>query len=267
MRKVFVLLSLAALVSSRASAELKYTLKTEVQKPEPPKEKAPAAAPNPMLAMMGDALTHQLLPEGSATMTYLIGEKGTRIEFVNAAMGQAAGTVTLIHPDGTALLLNPKDQTYWKAGLQGATSAMQAAGLTPQVTSSRTGEFETVAGVKCERSTFTMKMDLPIPASARASLGADFPSSIDMAGETCTTTDEFKNYAEMAGKTQATGMLSAMGIDKLTQGGIVLRQTLRMGGVEIRSAVTEIAEAPAPEGAFDIPAGYKEVPPPAATPR
>jgi len=268
MRKVFVLLCLAALVSSRASAELKYTLKTEVQKPEAQKKEASGPqAPNPMLAMMGDALTRQLLPEGSATMTYLIGEKGTRIEFVNAAMGQAAGTVTLIQPDGTALMLNPKEQTYWKAGLQGAASAMQAAGLTPQVTSSRTGEVETVAGVKCERSTFTMKMDLPIPPSARASLGADFPSSIDMGGETCSTTDQFQNYAEMAAKTQATGMLAAMGIDKLAQGGIVLRQSLRMGGVEIRSAVTEIAEVPAPEGAFEIPAGYKEVPPPAATPR
>jgi hypothetical protein len=260
MRKVFVLLCLAALDSSRAGAELKYTLKTEVQKTE-----APASpAPNPMLAMMGDALTRQLLPEGSATMTYFIGEKGTRIEFVNAAMGQAAGTVTLIQPDGTTLLLNPKDQTYWKAGLQGAASAMQAAGLTPQVTSSRTGEVETVAGVKCERSTFTMKMDLPIPPAARASLGADFPSSIDMAGDTCSTTDQFQTYGEMAAKTQATGMLAAMGIDKLTQGGIVLRQSLRMGGVELRSAVIEIAEVPAPEGAFAIPAGYKEVPPPAA---
>ena len=121
---------------------------------------------------------------------------------------------------------------------------MQAAGLTPQVTSSRTGEVETVAGVKCERSTFTMKMDLPIPPAARASLGADFPSSLDLAGDTCLTTDQFQNYAEMAAKTQATGMLAAMGIDKLPQGGIVLRQTVRVGGVELRSAVTEIAEVP-----------------------
>src|SRR3954462_2263320 len=125
MRKVFVLLCLAALVSSRASAELKYTLKTEVQKPEAQKTEAPASpAPNPMLAMMGDALTRQLLPEGSATMTYFIGEKGTRIEFVNAAMGQAAGTVAIIQPDGTTLLLNPKDQTYWKSTMQGAAAAM-----------------------------------------------------------------------------------------------------------------------------------------------
>ena len=273
MKKVFVLLCVAALISSRASAELKYTVKTEAQKTEAQKtetaktdaqktETPGSKAPNPMLAMMGDALSRQLLPEGSATMTYLIGEKGTRIDFVNSAMGQAAGTVTIIQPDGSTVVLNPKDQTYWKASMQAMGSAMQSAGLTPQVTSSRTGEVETVAGVKCERSTFTMKMDLPIPPAARASLGADFPSSLDLSGDTCLTTDQFQNYAEMAAKTQATGMLAAMGIDKLPQGGIVLRQTVRVGGVELRSAVTEIAEVPAPEGAFEIPAGYKEAQPP-----
>jgi uncharacterized protein DUF4412 len=260
MKKVFVFLCLGWLISSNASAELKYTLKTEVQKPEKPA----SPAPNPMVAMMGDALTRQLLPEGTATMTYVIGDKGTRIEFVNAAMGQPAGTVTLVQPDGTTVLMNPKEQTYWKTGLQGAAAAIQAAGITPQVTSAATGEAETVAGVKCERSTFTMKMDLPIPASARASLGADFPSSIDMSGDTCATTDQFQSYAAMAAKTQATGMLAALGLDKLTQGGIVLRQSLKMGAVEIRSAVTDIGEGPAPEGAFEIPAGYKEVPPPTA---
>ena len=258
MKKVLVGLCFASLVSSRAGAELKYTLRTEVQKAETPA----SPAPNPMLAMMGDALTRQLLPEGTATMTYYIGEKGTRIEFINAAMGQAAGAVSLVQPDGTTILLNLKDQTYWKTGLQGAAAAMQAAGVTPQITSTRTGEAETVAGVKCERSTFTMKVDLPIPPAARASLGADFPASIDMSGDTCATTDQFQNYAAMAAKTQATGMLAAMGLDKLTQGGIVLRQSLRMGAVEIRSAVTDIGEAPAPAGAFEIPAGYKEVPPP-----
>jgi hypothetical protein len=45
-------------------------------------------------------------------------------------------------------------------------------------------------------------------------------------------------------------------------GGIVLRQAIRLGGVEIRSVVTEIAEAEVPADSFDIPAGYKEVPPP-----
>ena len=40
MKKVFVLLCFAALISSRASAELKYTVKTEAQKTEAPKTEA-----------------------------------------------------------------------------------------------------------------------------------------------------------------------------------------------------------------------------------
>ena len=249
---------LACLVSARVSAELKYTLRTEVLKVD-----APATPPpNPMVAMMGEAMTRQLLPEGSATMTYLLGEKGTRVELANAALGQAAGTVTLLQPDGTVTMLNPTEKTYWKAGLQAPAAAMQAAGLTPQVSVNRTGESETVAGVSCEKSTFTMKMDLPIPEAARASLGPDFPASIDFTGDTCATTTEFQKYAGIAAKSQATGMLAAMGLDKLTSGGIVLRQTIRLGAAELRSVVTEITEEDAPSTAFEIPEGYKEVQPP-----
>jgi Domain of unknown function (DUF4412) len=258
MKKVLVALCFVSLASGRTSAELKYTMRTEVQKAEKPA----SPASSPIVAMMGEAMTKQLFPEGTATMTYILGDKGVRVELMNAALGQPAGTVTLGQLDGTAIVLNPKDQTYWKMGAEGAAAAMKAAGMAPQLTSSRTGESETVAGVHCERSTFTMKMDLPIPESARATLGKDFPSSIDMSGDTCSTTDQFQKYGAVAAKTQATSMLSAMGIDKLMTGGIVLRQAIQLGGVEIRSVVTEIAEAEVPADSFDIPAGYKEVPPP-----
>jgi len=255
-------LCLACLVSAsaRVSAELKYTLRTEVVKAEA----TATPPPNPMVAMMGDAMTRQLLPEGSATMTYVLGDRGTRVELANAAMGQPAGTVTLVQPDGTVTMLNPTEKTYWKAGLQGPAAAMQAAGLTPQVSVTRTSESETIAGVPCEKSTFTMKMDLPIPEAARASLGPDFPASIDFTGDTCATTTEFQKYAEIASKNQVTGMLAAMGLDQLTSGGIVLRQTIRLGAVELRSVVTEIVEQDVPATAFEIPAGYKEIQPPAA---
>ena len=251
---------LACLVSTRVSAELKYTLRTEVLKTEAPS----TPPPNPMVAMMGDAMTRQLLPEGSATMVYFLGEKGTRVELANAAMGQPAGTVTLVRPDGTITILNPTEKTYWKAGPEGPAAAMKAAGLTPQVAVTPTGETETVAGVSCQKSTFTMKMDLPIPEAARASLGADFPASIDFTGDTCATTTDFQKYSEIASRNQVTGMLAAMGLDKLTSGGIVLRQTIRLGAVELRSVVTEIAEEDVAPAAFEIPEGYKEVQPPTA---
>jgi hypothetical protein len=195
-------------------------------------------------------------------VVYLIGDKGGRIEYMQAAMGQAAGTVTLFSPDGTIAFLNPKDKTYWKTTVQSAMEGMHAAGIpTPDVTVKRTGQFETVAGTKCEVVTFDWKMNLPIPEGARANLPPDFPSALTMTGDGCTTTDQYQKYAEILAK-GANAMMGAMGFDKIAQGGLVLRQKMQLMGYEMRAAVTQIAEETAPSGAFEIPADYKEVPMP-----
>lgn len=260
MKRILVALCLLALGSTRLSAELKYTMHMEMKKGETPA----AQGSNPMLGMMGDAMMKQLVPEGAADIVYLIGEKGSRIEFTQAAMGQAAGTVNLGRPDGTLIVMNPKEKTYWQTTSQAALAAMQAAGIVPpEVTATRTGKFETVAGVKCEVVAFDWKMALPIPEAARASLPPDFPTALTMTGDSCTTTDQYQQYAAIAAKSTST-MGAAMGLDKIAQGGLVLRQTMQMMGFEMRSSVTQISEETAAEAAFDIPADYKEVPMPKA---
>jgi hypothetical protein len=260
MKRTFVALGLMAVVSTRLSAELKYTMHMEVKKGDA----AAAQGSNPMLGMMGDAMMKQLVPEGVADIVYLIGEKGARIEFTQAAMGQAAGTINLTRPDGTLIVMNPKEKTYWKTTSQATVAAMQAAGVaTPEVTAKRTGHFETVAGVKCEVVAFDWKMALPIPEAARASLPPDFPTTLTMTGDSCTTTDQYQKYADLATKS-ASAMMAAMGFDKIAQGGLVLRQTMQMMGFEMRSSVTQIGEEVAAETAFEIPADYKEVPMPTA---
>jgi hypothetical protein len=254
-----VLLCLLTTVSARLSAELKYTVHMDAKKAETPG----AQATNPMLAMMGDAMTKQVLPAGGADMVYTIGESGTRIEYLQAAMGFLEGAVNLARPDGTVIVMNPKDKTYWKSSTQSATAAMQSAGVAaPQANVKRTGEFATVAGLKCEIVTIDMKFDLPIPEAARASLPPDFPRSLAIAGDGCVTTDQFQKYAELAAKSKTNDMMAAIGLDKVSQGGIVLRQRIRIAGVELSSLVTKIEEAAAPATAFDVPADYKEVPPP-----
>ena len=58
-------------------------------------------------------------------------------------------------------------------------------------------------------------------------------------------------------------MLAALGLDKLMPGGIVLRQTIRLGGVDIRSVVTDIAETEAPAApSISRPATRRSRPPP-----
>ncbi len=74
---------------------------------------------------------------------------------------------------------------------------------------------------------------------------------------------QYQKYADMVAK-GANVMMSAMGFDKIAQGGLVLRQTLQMMGFQLDSAVTQIGEEAAPPNAFEIPADFKEVPMPGA---
>jgi hypothetical protein len=160
------------------------------------------------------------------------------------------------------IVMNPTAKTYWKTTSQASMAAMQAAGMpTPEVTAKRTGQFETVAGVKCEVIVFDWKMALPIPEAARASLPPDFPSAVTMTGDSCTASEQYQKYAEISAKSVG-AMLAAMGFDKIAQGGLVLRQSMSMAGSEMRSSVTQISEEPAPPAAFEIPADFKEVPMP-----
>ena len=255
MKRMFVSLCLMAMLTPRLSAELKYTMHMEIRKVEG----APAQAVNPMIGIMSDSVMKQMVPDGAADILYVVGDKGARIEYVQAAMGQAAGAINLARPDGTLIVMNPKSKTYWKISAQSAIASMQAAGIpAPEVTAKRTEQFETVAGVRCGVITFDWKMALPIPEAARASLPPDFPAAITMKGDSCTSTDRYQQYAEMVSKT-ASAMMTAMGFDKIAQGGFVLRQTMQMMGFEMRATVTQIGEEAAPESVFEIPADYKEV--------
>jgi len=252
-----VLLVLAG--ATPLAAELKYTTHLEVKKVD-----TPATAPaNPILTLMGDTLAKQLLPEGPTDMISIVGEKGVRMETTKPMMGQPAGAITLWLPDGTVAVLNPKEQTYWKTASDVITGTIQSSGLKPQATAKRTGQFDTVAGVTCERVQIDVRIDLPIPEAARSSLPPGFPTSLSMDGENCVTTDQYAKYVDMATKARgASDLMAAMGLDKLVQGGIVLRQIVRLSGMQLESVVTAISEEDAPATLFTIPADYKEVPAP-----
>ncbi len=242
------------------SSELKYTAHLEVKKVDVP---SPEPA-NPMLSMMGDALGQQLLPEGPIDLVFVVGEKGTRTEYSKAAMGQPAGSVLLGLPDGTVFVMNSKEQTYWKLNVETRTGALQAAGIKPMANAKRTGESDSVAGVRCERILIDLHIDLPIPDSLKSSLPPGFPTSLAMDGESCLSVDRYQKYVDLTTKTKGLGdFMSAMGLDKLTQGGIVMRQVVRLSGVQLESVVTSIGEEDVPPTMFTIPADYKEVPPPA----
>ena len=61
-------------------------------------------------------------------------------------------------------------------------------------------------------------------------------------------------------------MMGSLRPDSLTAAGFPMRSIMRselFGSQEIESVVTTIAETAAPAGAFEVPAGFKEVPAPA----
>jgi hypothetical protein len=261
MRKALTAFFVVVLVSAPLRAELKYTMRMEMKK----SDNAAAAPANPMLTMMGEQMMKQMLPNGASEMIYVIGEKGTRLEFTQAAMGQAAGAINIAKPDGTLYVLDPQNKTYWKTTTDAASAQMKAAGIAPEVTAKKTGQTETVAGIKCDVVAFDWKMALPIPEQARASLPPDFPSALTMTGDSCTTS-EFSKYAAIVAR-GAGGMLASMGLDKVAQGGLIVRQSMQIMGYEMKSVVTKIVEEPVDQGFFDVPADYKEVPAPTGMPK
>ncbi len=244
--------------AARVHAELKYTMHVELKKVE-----STAGRPvNPLIAMMGDNMIKELLPGGSADLIYVIGEKGTRVEYVQAAMGQAAGTVALSLADGTMVGLNTKEQVYWRMTAAGAADAMKSAGVSPEITRTPTGEVLTIAGVRCERVTFDMNMDLPIPDAIRASLPLDFPKSLALAGETCLASEPYQKYMQMAATRKVRDFLSELDMGGVIHGALPMRHTLAFGSIQLDQVITALAEEEVPPSMFEIPAGYKEVPAP-----
>lgn len=251
MRRTLMATLLVAVTASPADADLRYTTHIESRKAE-------SAQPvDPVLAMIGAMLASRL-PTGDMKMT--VGDGGTRIEFANAVGAVPAGGVMLIR-DGSTVILNPAEQTYWPARMP---AVAIPGGATPAVNTKRTGEFETLDGLRTERVAFGMSMNLPLPAGVQLPPG--FPTAFTLDGDMWVA-DHFKRYAASL-TAIANTLFPGIGIGGLAQDGLVVKQVTRspmFGGNEIVISVSEVLEAPATPDLFQVPADYKEVPAPSAT--
>ena len=249
-RVAFAALILAA--SARpARADLHYTLHTEVR------QVTPIEPVNPMRAMAGDIIVRTMLPDGPADSIYWISDRGTRVELTKANAVMPAGSVVLHLGDGTTVIMNPAEKTYWKIPLPQITPEVFTAlsQLNPQASFVHTGEFATIAGVRAEHITSSTTVDLPSPP-AGTPVPMGMPASITMSADLWMA-DRYADYASLA-QTAAT----MMGFGALIPQGFMMRHVMRNSmtpGVEIESVVTQITEEPAPADAFEIPADYKEV--------
>jgi hypothetical protein len=242
---------LVAIAASPAAADLHYTTHIATRKAE-------STQPiDPMMGMIGAMLVSRF-PTGDMTMT--VNETGTRVEFLNGLGPVPAGGVLLLR-GAQAVILNPATHTYWTAPAPRTPLPGSAA---PTVNSKRTGEFSTVAGLRAERVTFDMSMSLPLPPGVQVPAG--FPTAFTLDGDMWVA-DQFKAYTSSL-NTIANTLFPGIGIGGVAPGGLVVQQVMRspmFGGNELVFTVSDVSETPANAALFEIPADYKEAPPPGAT--
>ncbi len=268
MRRWLVVGAVVLSVTAPLSAELKVTTKMSVR------EVPGGAAGGDMMAQMMAPMMKQMFGgDAGIEMTTTTHEDGrSRIEYKGEFGGLPAGTVLLLRADGSSVGYNPKAGTWWKMpGLADmpAEVADLMAQMKPTITTKKSGQFETLVGLRAERVAMTMVMPIPLPpeaANAPPELLAMIPREIRMDGDMWLS-ERHAKYAKATAKALTGGPMAQMGFDKLMDSldGLMLKQVMRMSllpGYEMETLVLSVSEEDTPDSIFDLPAGLKEVPMP-----
>jgi hypothetical protein len=254
MKRLAIALFVAVVAVAPVQADLKYVSRLTAR---------PSAVPlpppsNPLYTMLGGLVVSAIVPMGGLRITSVVGERGARIEYDQPYLLVPAGGVMLVQPDGSAVVLNPSEKTYWK--VTKLTVGMMGGALMPDVQIAPTADSATVAGVKANRSTLTVRATLPLPAEGGL---PGMPRELSISGDVWLA-PAYARYARMA-PALSNGLAAALGMENLAADGFPMRLVMRselFAGQEIESVVTSISEISVPPGTFEIPAGFMEVPQP-----
>jgi hypothetical protein len=253
-KKLSVLLAVLACFAAPLRAELKVVTKLEIRQ-------VPATEPaNPFFAMMGNAMAQQMQQMNGTETTTTLGDGVIRTEMDKAIGGMPAGAITLMRADGTMVSINPVDKTYFKVAMPDVSSMVGT--MKPTVAVKRTGEFSTLLGERVERVLLDLRMPIPIPAEAAAQLPPGFPTEVVVAIENWTA-EAYKAYGTQMIKSNAA--MTALGLADVADIGFALRQIVRtpmLAGYEMETTVLSLGQVTPPAGFFEVPEGYREVPPP-----
>jgi hypothetical protein len=216
-RHVFLSICVLGFSTSTADADLRYRARIEVRTTSPELKTAMPVVETAMM-ISGDAIRVEQVRGGSRS-------------------------VLLFRPDGR-FVLDLEARTYFQI------PAVQAAPMTSAPpTFRRTGDFETILGLRAERVDVTMSLVLPITPPP------GMPTVMTMTGEFWIA-DAHRDYATNIRRTLASSDVVPPGIE-----GIVLRQVVRNAefGIEIEHLVTELLEAPVAPEMFELPAGFRSL--------
>jgi hypothetical protein len=248
---IVVAAALALSACARPPLHLKYVSRMEMQ---------PSTAPvpgDPILESIGRSVGQMMLPGGSIQMTTIVGEYGIRLEWDRALPGIPAGAAMIYNAaDGSSVVINPAQKTYWRLP-PSALADLFPAEAKPQVTSTKTNEKATIAGVPAEHMTFQIRMPLPAPPGQPRPEG--MPAELTISGEAWVA-EQYGKYLGGASKLPA---LNALGMDALAQHGLQMRQILRspvFGSQQLETLVTSVSEERVSADLFKVPAGYTETP-------
>lgn len=248
-------------------AELKITSKMMAR------QVAGAPAGNDMMAAMVGPMLSQMYggPEG-VEMTVTMHEDGrVRTDYAGAFAGMPAGAAVIMRADGTSVGIDARAQTWWKMAdtMADANVAVMLLQMKPEVSTTRTGEFATIAGLKAERVAMTLSMAIPRPPGTEQlppEVLAMIPSELRVAGDTWVAQTHGK-YTKSMARVLAQGPMAGMGLEKMLGDlqGLTVRQVMRMSmlaGYELETLVSNVVEEDVPDRVFEVPAGYKEIPMP-----
>jgi hypothetical protein len=212
---------------------------------------APARADDPVSQMAGLMLA-QMFPAGGLDQFIITGEKGTRAEQRQAFADVQAGTVTLVRPDGSMVMLDPATKTFWRV----AKEPLQPAAGSARATVSKRGEFEMIDGLRAEHLTISMPMTIPGMATGARTAAA--PGVV-------VTLDAWMSDA-VKGSSSGGSLLSSMlarfgmgGVRELNDGRHMVKGVLTMFGVEIVMTAGHPATESVAADLFDVPKDFKEI--------
>ena len=269
MRRYFAAAVVFSLCTAPLSAELKVNSRMVAR------QVAGAQAGHDMMAaMVGPMLTQMYGGAEGVEMTVTMHEDGrVRTDYVGSFSGMPAGAAVIMRVDGTSVGFDTRAHTWWKMldPMADPGTAAMLAQLKPEAATKRTGEFATVAGLKAERVSITLQMAIPIPPGAEQlppQMRAMIPKEIRVDGDTWVASAHAK-YMKTMTKLLTQGPMAGIGLDKLLNDlqGLSVRLVMRLSvlaGYELETSLSKVVEEDVPDGVFEVPAGYKEIPMPTA---